>query len=214
MLPRTALSTTLDTLAAASVPASMPASAGLEELLRDMSSSSSSSSNKRPKQSHPPDQSNTSPRSASTMINFPQKNAAASSKFDMTDLFAAAESENNTHGDFVFPSLSWDLGDDDETDVGGDALRVGGRGPCRNSLVAASKALLHDSTNDLLACCASTTNGLLRHGEASRQVKSTSCLLGKRNRGGGLLRSQTMRSEVDRLVNRIGDPLPNRLTSR
>jgi hypothetical protein len=100
-------------------------------------------------------------------------------KFDMTDLFLATESSSSDAKNmFNFPSLQWPglLDSHDEEEEGH---------PSDSARQDSCSALSKDS------------NG--------RRSLSTSCLLGKRSRSGGLLRSKTLRSEVDRLVNNFAN---------
>lgn len=85
-----------------------------------------------------------------------------SAKFDTTDLFQALQGPSNKKEEFNFPSLTWDLGDDDEVE---------------EDMIAFEQQQAKDR----------------------RRSISASCLLGKRPRG-GLVRSKTMKAEVDRLV--------------
>ena len=168
-----------------------PASAALDSILK------ASASRKRLKLGK-----HDSPASTNSLINFNKGGASNTANFDMTDLFQATESDTNKIS-FDFPTLAWDFGDDDN-DVLGPNIGGGGGGgsPASNALAAvASKfdepcKLQHDDDDDL-----DFFGGSL-HGRSKSQP---SLLLGKRNRSGGMLRSKTMRSEVDGLISYLGD---------
>jgi hypothetical protein len=99
-------------------------------------------------------------------------------KFDMTDLFLATESSSSdAETMFDFPSLQW---------PGLDAHKEEDEGYCIGMARQDSSSALSKESN-------------------GRRSLSTSCLLGKRSRSGGLLRSKTMRSEVDRSVNNFAN---------
>lgn len=95
---------------------------------------------------------------------------ANSARFDMTDLFNAAQNEAN----FEFPAIDWRFDDDDdhrETEKKSNKQDDLDPDPCGSTL----------------------------RGEAWRRAKSTPCFSGKRTLI-GLVRSKTLCSEVDRLV--------------
>ena len=96
-------------------------------------------------------------------------------KFDMTELFLATESSSSdTANLFDFPSLQWPgLGGHDEGEQGRDS---------------------HHGPYDAISALSKESNH-------SRRSLSASSLQGKRKLSGGLLRSKSLRTEVDRLVN-------------
>jgi len=232
MLRRAALSTDLDCLAADSVPRVMAASVALEEMLRNSNvTCNNSTSKKRPRQQQSRNVSQQQElNSSSSLITFRNKKSSSypsASKFDMTDLFAATTSESNCgNDDLAFPSLHWDLGDDDHGDHEPSNNANHDREERFQCCIGAATKALQQQQQQQKGQPAKDDGGskslllsnLLMLDE-SRRRKSTSCLLGKRCResaeegGGMMMRSKTMRSDIDNMVSRLGDSLPGRLTS-
>lgn len=106
----------------------------------------------------------------------------------------------------------------------GDAMNASSSNSgCHLSLATSKK--LRESANDLHFACTSLLNSnnsvggemISRHQRAKSASSLTGLVLGSTRGpggGGGMVRSKTMQNKVDRLVNRLGDPLPSGLINR